>query len=311
MSNKRNIIKVVGKGLSILSIAFIGYSVWKMGLDFTFVTDKPLFVFIMIVGVIIKVLSLWTSGSAWVTWLKFFSNTKFEFKEARNVFVRANIGKYLPGNVMHFVQRNLFAAELGISQGQLALATVFEVMSYVLVALFISVTTARKGMQAVLLKFLGNRVSRVIVILALVIVVATIIVFLLKDRFRTVLKGYSLARLVKTVGIVASLQFVTLMMLGLVMAILICYAVGFDAKTVGVVISTYVVAWVLGFVVPGASGGMGIREMTLLLLLGPIMGNELVLPLSLVHRLITIIGDFIGYLITELPRKLKGVADNA
>ena len=65
-------------------------------------------------------------------------------------------------------------------------------------------------------------------------------------------------------------------------------------------------------IVTGASGGIGIREMALLLLLGPLLGEGLVLSLAMIHRLITIIGDFLGYLIVILQkRKDKGAEGHA
>ena len=72
------------------------------------------------------------------------------------------------------------------------------------------------------------------------------------------------------------------------------------------VLSAYIVAWVLGYIVPGASGGIGIREMALYLLLGPLLGEGLVLALAVIHRLITIIGDFLGYLIVVLLNRRNG-----
>lgn len=62
-------------------------------------------------------------------------------------------------------------------------------------------------------------------------------------------------------------------------------------------VAGYIIAWVLGFVVPGAPGGIGVREFVLTLLLGNVVGKELILTLSILHRLITIIGDFMAYVV--------------
>ena len=100
------------------------------------------------------------------------------------------------------------------------------------------------------------------------------------------------------------------MLLAAVMVLLVWYAKGMpDAGVIGTVISTYVIAWVLGYIVPGASGGIGIREAALLILLGPLLGGSLVSALALVHRLITIIGDFLGYLIVILQERKKEGAE--
>lgn len=68
-------------------------------------------------------------------------------------------------------------------------------------------------------------------------------------------------------------------------------------------VSAYIISWVLGFVVPGAPGGIGVREFVLTLLLGKTVGAELILTLSIMHRLTTIIGDFMAYLILLLIKE--------
>ena len=50
-------------------------------------------------------------------------------------------------------------------------------------------------------------------------------------------------------------------------------------------------AWLTGFLVPGASGGLGVREATMLLLLTPQIGEPTALALALSTRLITTLGD--------------------
>ena len=145
--NKSGKLRLIGKILSVLSIGFVVYAICKMGLDFSFVNNVPLFVLVVLAGIGMKLLSMWLSATAWTQWLSFFSRTPFEKRDARQVFLRANIGKYIPGNVMHFVQRNLFATDMGISQLQLAMSSVFEVMSYVAVALMVASLTAWDSIQ--------------------------------------------------------------------------------------------------------------------------------------------------------------------
>ena len=70
-------------------------------------------------------------------------------------------------------------------------------------------------------------------------------------------------------------------------------------ENIRLIVSSYAAAWVCGFVIPGAPGGIGIREAVLSILLGDITGGILMFMI-IVHRLITIIGDFTVYLIVSL-----------
>ena len=310
---KSGVIRLIGRILSVLSIGFVIYAVWKMGFDFSFVGNVPVFILVVLIGIGMKLLSLWLSSTAWAGWLSFFSRTPFKVQDARRVFIRANIGRYIPGNVMHFVQRNLFASGMGISQLQLAMSTVFEVMSYVSVAMCVALLTAGDSLQKVLAGYFGDRLPMLGIAAACVAAAVVIALVILRKKIRTALEGHTAKELVQTLLKVMGLQLVTLTLLGAVMLMLVWYAKGsmtFDMA--GTVISTYIVAWVLGFIVPGASGGIGIREMALLLLLGPPLGKSLVLSLAVIHRLITIIGDFLGYLIVILrERKSKGTENDA
>ena len=62
---KSGAIRLVGRILSILSIGFIVYAVAKKGFDFSFVNNVPLFILVVLVGIGLKLASLWTSASAW------------------------------------------------------------------------------------------------------------------------------------------------------------------------------------------------------------------------------------------------------
>ncbi len=310
--DKKKIINAIGKCLSVISICFIIYAVWKMGLDYSFVNNKLIFFCIMVACVGLKLASLWFSSTAWATWLKFFSKTPFEMKRARQVFIKANIGRYIPGNVMHFVQRNLFATNMGISQVQLAISTIFEVASYVVSALLLSLITARKSIWTVVKSYFEDRLYIILVIMICLVVAALVSLLAFRRKISDVLAGYDRKSFLVTLLSVMLIQLITLTLLGIAMVLLVSYATGeFNWGITGTVISTYIVAWVLGFVVPGASGGMGIREMALLLLLGPVLGESLVLSLALVHRLITVIGDFLGYLIAVYCEKVGKEANNA
>ena len=74
---KSGVIRLIGRILSVLSIGFVIYAVWKMGFDFSFVGNVPVFILVVLIGIGMKLLSLWLSSTAWAGWLSFFSRTPF------------------------------------------------------------------------------------------------------------------------------------------------------------------------------------------------------------------------------------------
>jgi uncharacterized membrane protein YbhN (UPF0104 family) len=69
----------------------------------------------------------------------------------------------------------------------------------------------------------------------------------------------------------------------------------------------FTAAWLLGFIVPGAPGGIGIREAAVLAIYGPVMGDGMAASLAIVWRFIATISDLVTFLIAYVlsKRELK------
>jgi uncharacterized membrane protein YbhN (UPF0104 family) len=64
--------------------------------------------------------------------------------------------------------------------------------------------------------------------------------------------------------------------------------------------ASFLLAFIAGYVVPGAPGGMGVREAALLGLLGVVMPQAVALSLALLIRFVTIVGDLVFFAISHL-----------
>lgn len=65
--------------------------------------------------------------------------------------------------------------------------------------------------------------------------------------------------------------------------------------TLGLAILAYALAWLAGFVTPGAPAGLGVREFVFVIILGPAMGESPALILAGLLRLAAILGDIIAF----------------
>lgn len=299
--------KIIGKIISILSIVFIIYAIWKLGFDFQSIHNWYLFLAVSLICVIVKCATVYSSGLAWALWLRFFAGRSIDRREAVCVYAKANIGKYLPGNVMHYVERNLFATNLGISQKKLAVSTICEVIGLVGVAFLLAVSVSAGQLAESIRLIFGESYVRIILgIIALGIVMVLAAVFFLRKKITAQLREYSLKEFGKTLAETMVLYGIVLIALGLIMVALYAYMGGEITWNNGsLIVSGYVIAWVLGFVIPGASGGIGVRELVITVLLGSVVGPETVLTLSVIHRLITIVGDFLAYLVMLIIRRKR------
>ncbi len=61
------------------------------------------------------------------------------------------------------------------------------------------------------------------------------------------------------------------------------------------IIGYYLISYFIGYITPGAPGGIGIRETILILLLSLVVPVDYATMVALIHRVITIISDIVAY----------------
>lgn len=318
-------IKAAGNVICGLSVLFLLAALVRTDFDISKAGNWRLFAPVFAAGVFLKTATVFMSAGAWCLWLEFFSKKRCDRKEALRVYAKANIGKYLPGNVMHYVERNLFAAKLELSQKQIAAASICEIVSLVLAAFCMGTLFAFSGMRKVL-QAVGERVpivktmseglflhtesggmeraGRILPVIVTAAVILPVIAVIRKkyngNRRR---KRRSLKDVFAFFQVFLTSFFIyatVLAILGLALVPCYWYLGGRpDMRQAAVMTAAYMIAWVAGFVIPGAPGGIGVREMALTLLLTPVTGRDNIVVLSVLHRLVTIVGDFAAYLIRK------------
>ncbi len=145
-----------------------------------------------------------------------------------------------------------------------------------------------------------------IIVLLIGIIVILSMIIVLRHKLVRFVKNYFTKDFV-VVAIKSILLYgVVLLAGGSIMVLLYIYLGGdINIDIVMHIISSYIIAWVLGFIVPGAPGGIGVREFVLTLLLAPTLGQEITLTVSIIHRLTNIVGDFMAYVIAIVVFKYK------
>jgi len=212
----------------------------------------------------------------------------------------ANIYKYIPGGVMLVIGRNQMAIETdGLGHTKVALGTVVEGVLWVVAALVLSSAFALDYVlhyiRLIEFEYLGFILGAAVLILLLVI-------FILY-RFRH--KIFS-----DTIDIESDakgLRMTALLKRFPVMLLIVCFW-GFSFMTtvavlgqpmtisLGITIAgLYIMSWVIGFLTPGAPGGLGIRELVLLMFLGATIYEGLLLSAIVIHRAIQVLGDVVAF----------------
>lgn len=254
-------------------------------------------------------LIVYISAFAWKLTLEFLYGKKVSFGEVRDVYVKANIAKYLPGGVMHFAGRNVLGKKLGFSQIDMALSTIIEIISLMITACLWAFILAYKNVKSAIIKIISCYSPWLFVALAaavIAIIAAGVFIAYKKGILKKYRKLFTLGFL-KLFILLFLIYSLTMLIPGFFLALMFTEALGstLSASSVIIVIAAYMISWVLGYVVP-IPGGLGVREVALLAILTPVAGcGEAFTAVAMIlHRIASIFGDVIAFLFELILNKL-------
>jgi uncharacterized membrane protein YbhN (UPF0104 family) len=231
----------------------------------------------------------------------------FEFIQ---VYLKTNIAKYLPGNVWHHYGRIMAAKNANISAGAATLSVLLEPLLLAAAALIIiilfgsqfAVTQTNLGIQA--LQFLS-----------LSVVLCAIHPRFLNPVIRLVYKLKAKKSAPKNQQIVAfkvrryplkpllgELGFLGLRGTGFIFTVLALTSL--NINQIPLLLGAFSFAWLLGFIVPGAPGGLGVFELTAITLLQHRFPSAVIISAIALYRLISIIAETVGAALAWLDERL-------
>ncbi len=184
----------------------------------------------------------------------------------------AQLAKYVPGNVFHFVGRHMIHRAEGMDDKRLVVATLVENVLLLLAAACVAVVCLAVG---------GEDRLRMLALIAgaalLAGVPAAVIVMRRKFTF-PILPGL--------IALGAGVAFFAVMA-----AIIVAIAAMLGAPPAWDIGAGGIVSWIAGFVTPGAPGGLGVREAAMVFIGGRGTGPDVLLLLAVLFRLVTFAGD--------------------
>lgn len=308
MNKLKTIAKIIGKVVTILSVVFVVIAITKLDINFNLISRaKPMHILrVCFISSLLICFAEYLMALAWKYLLDFFSGKHSRYKDAACVYAKANIGKYLPGNVMHYIERNLFATNLGLKQKDIIFSTIIEVIGITSISIILSLVFAYNHLKNVLLELVSFRMMIFFGGISIIAFLLTHLIYVKKkDYILIFLKNRSPKEFIKVLIHISAVYTLFLVFGAAIMMFLLysLYEFPLTFANISLIGISYTIAWVLGFVVPGAPGGIGIREFVLLFLLGNTFPSDISMTAILLHRLITILGDFEAYVITFILKK--------
>ncbi len=214
---------------------------------------------------------------------------------AIKIYLKTNLAKYLPGNVGHFYLRITAISQAGGSLAMASLSVLLEPLLMVAAALIIALIGSFWGLvdtrQNILL-WLGEIIFLLLVLTAI------------HPRFCNPLLNF-IGKFSKSNGddrVVCLTRYPRSILLGEIVFILLrstgfllslAIVVPLDYTQVWQTIAAFSCAWLLGLIIPGAPGGLGVFEATIVALLDSQLSGVVVLAAAF-YRLASILAELIG-----------------
>ena len=281
MITKKSILHWAGSGFAIVGVGFVALRLHDHWGSLDLSQISPL-AWLVIAG-LAMLYGLASSLLFTLTWWNLLKSFDIHVTRlwAFHVYGVSQLAKYVPGNIFHLAGRQVMGMSVGAPSGKLLKSIIWE--------LGLAATAGTMYgwliLPAVLPKF-----SSVFSIILLIISVG-LAIFLLSRLF----------------GLLVSKAFGSLLLLqaisgGIFVILLdvIARESQFSPQIWLLIGGSYIIAWLVGLVTPGAPAGAGVRELILLLLLKSIVKEADLLVAVALGRIITVLGDVLFFMMAFL-----------
>jgi len=305
-SRQKKIVSWVGVLLIAVSLVFIVNRFLDAELDFAVLASPQVIVGLIAISLAYSIVYIVTAVN-YRAWIYNVSGFRIPYPQAISIYCSANLYKYIPGSVLALVGRNRLAVEYsGLSHAKVAFSTLMEgaffVIAVIITTLIFSFEYAAQGISQI------NFSPTVIIIVAGILLLIALVIFLTRHRIKTFFKD--IGEIGKLKPLALTKRFVAAILLATAwgstfLVILILMGQPMDLRLALKVIGLFNLSWLVGFAVPIAPAGLGVREAATLVLFGGVVNDGHLLLAIMAHRVIAITSDVMAYCIAICYAKVK------
>lgn len=299
-------LKQIGTIVTIIALLFIVWKMIAMDMDYhAFAAPKA--ICILLVSILLQAFIFCYMTFPWLYLVRIFSGKKISGKQALPVYTKANLMKYIPGNVFQYVARNQLAAESDISHVDVAMATIVDIGMSIMAPFLLSLILMRHHIKTLLSAYQ----NRFLTIFLIAFILLCIIVTLLRLKFwkqvkkyyhkyRCLLKQKNLFQLLVTffLYLLQSLFSVALY------SIPLFGLVSVPSEKIPQFLGAYLFSWIIGFITPGSPGGIGVREAVMMLICNSFIDDSVIVSYVVMMRFVSICADVVAFVVGISYKKI-------
>lgn len=302
---KKKLANIVGICFMIISIIFLSKKILSYKISISYIrTHVGINMFLILL--IIYSLFYLISSLSWCLYIHNFIEKKISVFEEIYIFQKSNLMKYIPGNIWQYVGRNEIALRNNVPHKKVVYATICDIATMAMTA-FLWVVFL---MHSEIIKLASKLLIRY-TILGTVVIFSAIIVSIVGVYYfyhKNILKKKLILTFLK------SFFIYTLFLIGSAFLFLLLFTYFKSKQELTFLqdiqfLGSYITSWLAGYVVPGAPGGVGIRESVMCILTKGIFEQKDILSTLIVFRIITTLGEMVSFLGSFLLLKINKIKD--
>lgn len=226
--------------------------------------------------------------------------TERSWRELIAILGLTQIAKYVPGNVGQYVGRAALSIKRGIGVRPFTVTVLLEILLTIAAALCVGVCTGM--LSGAGLTVVRSQGLQLLIVAGLVAIAATG-VLLFRQLVPRVLRRFApqQAQLLEgnllpgkySIARAFLLYCGTSLCVGVALIVLAGMLLPAAKHEYWLLLASFALAWIVGFVTPGAPAGLGVREGLLLLMLGPVYGAASAGVVIIALRIATTLGDLL------------------
>ncbi len=285
------VLKIIGTLLMVASIAYVAITIWK--------SREALILAINNKSLIVAVtLSIFVCGALVLFALlyRMMINALSGHDPGgycTELYIHSTLYKYLPGNVMHFVGRNALVKEGEISFAHINFATFLELLATLISSFLVAVFFSGRLLICFLIDHIDYR--WLIAAFALGIIALAVLFVIFRHKLITFFRQLMNKRVILTFALMV-LIYGLWNVLGNSMLFFLLKSFGCELQksAYGSIIGAATGAWFIGFITPGAPGGIGVREAAMNFLLAGAAPTWAISAGGVVTRVAQIVGELLA-----------------
>ena len=287
-SHLKTLLHVIGSALGLFGIVFVAIQLNAYSEQIDLSKFNAAVWFLVILLAMLYAAASVMLVQAWLQLLGMLGITAGR-RWALKTYGMSQLAKYVPGNIFHLAGRQALGLAAGLPGFALAKSVVWEL-----------------GLFACAGAFFGG--------LAMALIWTVPSASILIPTFVTISVGavVVLRQLLSPAAGTAfawQLSFLSVSSAVFVGVLEICAPLDLSLSVYIKVCAVYVLAWLAGFVTPGAPAGVGIRELVILFMLrGEFAESDLLLSIVL-GRCVTVLGDFLFFILAYMVPNLATTSD--